>query len=121
MGIHIWEHIYLWECDAALAEWRRLMRKDAVLILEMPDLFKFCANILEGRKGIKEPEQLGMWGLYGDPRDKDPLMMHRWGWTFKTLAPFLLERGFKDCVESDTQWHKVGMGVRDFRITAKKA
>lgn len=120
MGIHIWEHIYYWDCESVLAEWRRLMRPNALLVLEMPDLFKYCANILEGRAG-KHPDQLGMWGLFGDPRDRNPLMLHRWGWTFSTLAPFLSARGFTDCIEAETEWHSVGKGVRDFRITARRA
>jgi len=120
MAIHIFEHLYRWECDDALEEWRRLLRTGGLLIMEMPDLFKFCRNILEAKAGHKHSDQLGMWGLYGDPRDKDPLMIHRWGWTFSTIQPLLLEHGFTDCKESQTQWHKVGQDVRDFRVTARK-
>jgi predicted SAM-dependent methyltransferase len=121
MGIHIFEHLYRWECDEAIEEWRRLLRKSGLLVLEMPDLFKFCRNILEGRTGKAHTDQLGMWGLYGDPRDRDPLMIHHWGWTFATIKPFLQEHGFTDAKEERTQWHKVGQDVRDFRVTARKA
>ncbi len=120
MGIHVWEHFYLWECDDVIKEWCRLMRPGASLILEMPDLFKFCQNILDGRPGRLHPDQLGMWGLFGDPRDRNPHMTHKWGWTFKTLAPFLEANGFKDCKEELTQYHTVGKAVRDFRITARR-
>lgn len=120
MGIHIFEHFYRWECDTVIAEWRRLLRPRAVLVLEMPDLFKFCANILEGKEGKNHPDQLGMWGLFGDPRDRDPYMAHHWGWTFRTLAPFLEANGFVDCVEEPTQWHSGGHKHRDFRITARR-
>lgn len=120
MGIHIWEHFYLWECEEVAAEWCRLMRPGALLVLEMPDLFKFCENILQARRGREHPDQLGMWGLYGDPRDKDPYMMHRWGWTFRTLAPYLEAHGFANCEEAETQWHAVGKHTRDFRITATR-
>lgn len=120
MGIHVWEHFYFWECEDVAREWHRLMRPGAELILEMPDLFKFCANILEARASRGHPDQLGMWGLYGDPRDKDPHMMHRWGWTFRTLAPYLEERGFTECKEEPTQWHAAGKDVRDFRLVARR-
>jgi hypothetical protein len=121
MGIHIFEHLYRWECDEAIREWWRLMRPAGVLILEMPDLLKFCANILEGRNDRgRYPDQLGMWAMYGDPKTKDPLMCHRWGWTFKTLSEFLWLHGFKKCRETQTQWHPIGRGVRDFRIEALK-
>lgn len=122
MAIHLWEHIDRWECDETIAEWHRVMRPGAKLVLEMPDLIKCCRNIVEGRKSDRwHPDQIGMWGLYGDPRDKDPLMMHRWGWTFSTLAPYLREHGFTDCKEEPTVYHGVGREIRDFRITARKA
>jgi hypothetical protein len=119
MAIHVWEHFYRWECDDIIQEWRRLLRPRGTLIMEMPDLFKFCQNILDGRmKGGKDPDQLGMWGLYGDPRECDPLMVHRWGWTFATLSPFLERHGFTDAKELATKWHRAGRGHRDFRIEA---
>lgn len=120
MAIHLWEHLYRWECDAVIDEWFRLLARKGVLVLEMPDLFKFCANILEGKKGAKEPDQLGMWGLYGDPTLHDPYMCHRWGWTFATIQPFLKAHGFKDIEEQVPQWHKVGRFDRDFRVVARK-
>jgi hypothetical protein len=122
MGIHIFEHLYRWQCDEAIEEWRRLLRVDGALVLEMPDLMKFCANILEGRNDSKRyPNQLGMFGMYGDPRERNPFMVHRWGWTFATIKPFLSQHGFKDIKEEPTQWHPIGRGVRDFRVTARKA
>lgn len=121
VAIHLWEHLYRWECDDVIEEWRRLLRSKSKLALEMPDLMKFCKNILSGRNDGRHPDQLGMWAAYGDPRSRDPLMVHKWGWTFSTLAPFLSEHGFIDIKEAETQWHRVGRGVRDFRIEAVKA
>src|ERR1043165_6045687 len=70
MAIHLFEHLYRWECDDTIDEWRRLLRPGGLLVLEMPDLFKFCRNIIEGIPGKGHEDQLGMWGLYGDPREK---------------------------------------------------
>lgn len=120
IAIHVWEHFYPWECDELAIEWRRLLRSKGRLVLEMPDLMKFCRNILQGRIDGNHPDQMGLWGMYGDPRTKDPLMMHKWAWTFKTLRPFLERYGFKDIREEETQWHPMGRGRRDFRIVAIK-
>lgn len=120
-AIHLWEHIYRWDCDSVIVEWARLLRSGGKLVLEMPDLIKCCRNILEGKEGKKHPDQLGMWGLYGDPRDKDQFMCHRWAWTFRTLAPFLTAAGFVEIVETIPQHHRVGALIRDFRIEAIKA
>lgn len=84
----------------------------------MPDLNKICSNILSGRTAGNYEDQLGLWGLYGDPQHKDPLMVHRWAWTYKSLAPYLKERGFYNCVEEVPEWHKLGRYTRDFRIVA---
>jgi predicted SAM-dependent methyltransferase len=120
-AIHLWEHFFYWECDVVAKEWARLLRPGGRLSLEMPDLMKFCRNIIEGREGKKHPDQMGLWGAYGDPRDKDPFMTHRWGWTFNSLKPFLAERGFVDIIETVPQHHRVGALARDFRIEARRA
>lgn len=120
-AIHLWEHLYRWECDDVIVEWRRLLRPGGLLVMEMPDLFKACQNVVDGRKGKRHPDQLNYWALWGDPRDRDPLMVHHWGWTFTTLAPFLAEKGFTGMREEPTQYHSVGREYRDFRIVARKA
>lgn len=120
LGIHVWEHIDRWECDDVIEEWRRLLRPNGRLALEMPDLMKCCHNILHGCTGEKVDGQLGMWGLFGDPTHRDPLMMHKWGWTFNTLAPFLRKHHFHEIQQERTQFHFSGRDVRDFRIIARK-
>jgi predicted SAM-dependent methyltransferase len=120
MAIHLFEHLYRWECDEVIIEWRRILRPGGLLVLEMPDLMKFCRNVLSGAEG-RHPGQLGMWGMYGDPRTKDPLMVHHWGWTYKTMRSFLKEHGFDRIAEDITQWHPMGRATRDFRVTARKA
>lgn len=117
MAIHVWEHVDRWECERTALEWARLLKPGGLLVLEMPDLFKCCRNILNGTEG-KKPDQLGMWGLYGEPIG--PLMQHKWAWTFKTLAPFLERYGFTGMQEERTMYHHTGRDVRDFRITARK-
>lgn len=121
MAIHNFEHYYRWECDEVIQEWKRLLKPGGKLILELPDLLKCCQNVLDGiKKGGKDPDQLGMWGLYGDPRTKDKYMMHPWGWSPKTLKAFLLEHGFKNIQHLPTQFHRAGRDHRDMRIEAVK-
>lgn len=120
VAIHLWEHLYRWECDEVIVEWRRLLRMGGKLTMEMPDLMKFCHNVLIGRNDGKHPDQYGLWGMYGDPTTRDPLMVHKWGWTFRTLRKFLKHHGFGYITEEETQWHPAGHGIRDFRIMAVK-
>lgn len=120
MAIHLWEHFYRWQCDDVIAEWKRLLKPGGVLILELPNLIKACENILEGRQG-KHPDQLTMWSLYGDPREGDEFMAHRWGWSPASLTDFLQQAGFVSIVERPTQFHRTGRFHRDMRIEARRA
>jgi SAM-dependent methyltransferase len=121
MAIHLFEHFYRWECERVLAEWRRLLKPRGRLVLELPDLHKCCLNIVKGRQGDKQPDQLGMWGLYGDPREEDPFMAHRWGWTPETLQALLQANGFDRTGTEPTIFHPVGRQWRDMRIVAERA
>jgi len=119
MAIHLIEHVHRWECEWLLAEWFRLLKPKGLLVLEAPDLIKCCHNILNNVHG-KHPDQLGLWGLFGDDRLKDPLMMHKTGWTFKTLSAVAETVGFINITEHHTQFHAAGHKVRDFRLEARK-
>jgi SAM-dependent methyltransferase len=121
MAIHLFEHFYRWECERVLAEWHRLLKPRGRLVLELPDLHKCCLNVIKGREAEKFEGQLGMWGLYGDPRDEDPYMTHRWGWTPATLRALLEANGFDRTGEERTEFHPVGRQWRDMRIVAEKA
>lgn len=119
MCIHGFEHFYRWEVDELIEEWKRLLQPGGKLILELPDLMKCCRNILEGfTKAGKHPDQAGMWGLYGDPRTKNPFMSHRWGWSPQTLSAFLQEHGFRAIRQEPTVFHPIGRERRDMRLVA---
>lgn len=121
MAVHLWEHFYRWECDEVITEWKRVLKPGGLLVLELPDMIKFCKNILSGAvAGGKHADQLGMWGAWGDPRFKDPYMCHRWGWSPDTLKEFLKKHGFTNIKHLATVYHPAGRDHRDMRIEANK-
>lgn len=119
LAVHLVEHVHRWEAEGLLREWFRLLKPGGLLALEMPDLIKCCYNIVNDVKG-KHPDQLGLWGIFGDDRLKDPYMAHKTGWTFSTLAPLVVKVGFVEPTELDTEFHTAGRIVRDFRLEARK-
>ena len=114
LSVHILEHFYEWEVPVVLAEWARLLKSGGKLIIEMPDVYKAAQNLLNSSS-----DQMAMWPLYGDNTLMNPLMCHKWGWTYKTLRPYLQKAGFGDIVERSPEWHGRKTN-RDFRCEATK-
>lgn len=113
MAIHVLEHLNRWEAQDVLREWRRVLKPGALLVIEQPDLMKCCRAILAGA-----PPREGLLGLYGDPAERDELMMHRWGWTPQELTRELQAAGFTKIKEREPVFH--GRRVRrDMRIEAR--
>jgi predicted SAM-dependent methyltransferase len=92
LTVHVLEHFYRWEAPAALAEWFRIL-------LNNPDL------------------RAGVWGLFGDPKYQDPIMVHRWCWSAEELGAELQAAGFIKIRKKEPVYHKK---YRDMRIECRK-
>jgi predicted SAM-dependent methyltransferase len=115
--VHFLEHIVPWQVPAFLRDYHALLRDGGRLILELPDLLKCARNVLNG-----ERDQLGMWGLYGDPSWENPHMLHHWAYTSASLTCYLVAAGFdgKRITQEVPHWHPSGRYNRDMRIEATR-
>jgi predicted SAM-dependent methyltransferase len=112
-SIHVVEHFYVWEVPDILAEWARVLEPGGALILECPCLEK----ILKLYDVPNIPPYMTFWGLYGDPRLKDPLMTHKWCYTSTQLLGLMQEAGLVDIRQEPAQSHQP---VRDMRLIGFK-
>jgi SAM-dependent methyltransferase len=119
---HLFEHLTRDRALAALAEWRRVLRSDGELYLELPDL-EACIRIL-GKHTDDRGYDLGLTGMYGwgpDIAADGVAQMHKWGWTRAALSDALVEAGFGavDFGPITQSWRPAARFGRDMRVRAR--
>ena len=116
-AIHCFEHFYRYEADEILTDWIRVLKPGGLLVLELPCLDKILSIFVYCRERKHEvPDNLTMWGLYGDPNHFEPAMCHRWCYSIGELTGMMRDRGLT--VEStEPQTHKP---IRDMRLEGRK-
>jgi predicted SAM-dependent methyltransferase len=121
MAIHVVEHFWRWEVVDVLKEWFRVLKPGGKMILECPNLITACQMVLadpDNATGPGPEGQRSMWVLYGDPGWRDPLMVHRWGYTPRSLAGVMHQAGLETLRQEPAQFKL--REPRDMRITGLK-
>ena len=112
-AIHLLEHLHRRDAVPALAEWARVLKPGGLMVLELPCLDKMARLIVEGEQDLR----FTVLGLYGDPRDPKPGMLHQWGWSIAELTDALTQAGLSDVTVQEPVFH---FAKRDMRIEARK-
>ena len=112
-AIHLFEHLPRMEADRVLNEWRRVLKPDGKLVIEIPCLDKIAQNIVNGEKNMR----LTVLGLFGDPMDKKPDMLHQWCYSKHEIQTMLEGVGFRSVDIAEPKFH---MAQRDMRVEAIK-
>jgi predicted SAM-dependent methyltransferase len=121
LAVHVVEHFWRWEVVSVLREWVRVLKPGAAMILECPNLQSACEQFLRDPETFAGPGPEGqrtMWVFYGDPGWKDPLMVHRWGYTPRSLAGVMTQAGLVEVRQEPAQFKL--REPRDMRLVGIK-
>ena len=112
-AIHYVEHVSRLSLENMLCEWHRVLKPGGRVAIEVPCLDKIAKMIVAGEKNLR----LTLLGLFGDPRDQKPDMMHQWCYSGAELCEALSQCGFKDMKVMEPHYH---IPMRDMRVEAVK-
>lgn len=112
-SIHFVEHIPRMELENMLIDWHRVLKPGGKLAIEVPCLNKMAQMVVDGEKNLR----LTLLGIFGDPRDPKPGMLHQWAYTREELSESLRQCGFSKVEVKEPMFH---IAKRDMRIEAVK-
>lgn len=121
LAVHVIEHFWRWEVVDVLREWIRVLKPGGQMIVECPNLQQACEELLDDPEltsGPGKEAQRTMWVFYGDPAWRDPLMVHRWGYTPASLSRVMREAGLSNVRQEPAQFKL--REPRDMRLVGTK-
>lgn len=119
--IHFLEHLWEWQAIELHEEIYEVLTPGGKLIHELPNLH-ITTGVVHGAidvSGKKQPDFLGIYGIFGEQRKGEPLYSHRFGYTPQSLTDQLVKCGFErhNIEVLPATRHRP---FRDFRIEATK-
>jgi len=100
------EHFDLVHLRYVLAEWFRVLKPGAELVLETPDLARSLRKLFKSKNGQKETTLQWIFGI------DSPGFQHKSGFTFEHLEQMLKLTGFCDVVREEETTHTYEPGLR---------
>jgi SAM-dependent methyltransferase len=111
-AVQVLQHFTPRLAEAAVAEWRRVLRPGACLAVECPDLQALCRAVSEG--GAADPEILT--GLFGEAAEHGTRLPYRSGYTAESLIALFGRAGF---VRVRREAPRIGQGAWVMRVVGE--
>lgn len=89
--IHVFEHIYIWDAEDAVAHWFKILKPGGKLVIEVPCMDKIISNY---NKGADDP-RLTFLGIFGEQIAGLPEMVHKWCYSKIQLSMIFKRIGFE--------------------------
>lgn len=120
---HFIEHLDYYLALRTLQHFYRMLVPGGMVLMELPDLDVCIRSI--GKYTEHNGIDLAMCGIYGHPPaiKRDGIsQVHKWGWTFNTLAKELSEIGFINIRRQDIRqtYREATVFDRDMQVRAVK-
>lgn len=112
--IHVIEHLQHWKVPDMLRNWYESLKVGGELIIETPDLFSLCRNILSSNN--EEETYRNTLILFGAVKE-NLSSPHIWGYGQRTLISLLKQVGFKEVIIEEPKTANIGPC---FRLVAIK-
>ena len=90
LTVNLVDHLRLQDLPAAVAEWRRVLTADGILIVDVGDVYGNADLLLNAKD--RESLEWALRLIYCHSRD--PHDSHHWGFTPSYLAELMAEWGF---------------------------
>jgi predicted SAM-dependent methyltransferase len=122
--VHVIEHFVRWETIKMIKHYYNKIKKDGLLIVEMPDLDKCIQWYLNGKNAPHMQTPLGIMNMgrtqfYGNQWNELDYETHRYVWDMQEFCTELIRCGFKIIqANHDALFHQKG---RDMFIVAAKS
>lgn len=99
LHVHVIEHILPSDIPNSMLEWIRILKPGGRLCIEWPDLLKACKFLVDDPSRIysdnRKIRKRGISAIFGNiQRYKDPVMLHKWGYSAESMIKLLESYGF---------------------------
>jgi len=108
LASHVLEHFLQKETFGILREWYRVLKKEGIIYVIVPDINKIISDYTQGKANLCCLEKV----ILGSDQSATEFMIHKNIFTRKKLKRFLIVTGYRDIIDLPPQReYELGLGA----------